>query len=96
MTVPGKRSQQTAALESGSNVVPREMARLHSGQVGASLLYCTVLHCTVLYFTIQVVGSLLDTPNCSGQISGGGGGATSADTGIMNNYLSNCRQLNDL
>ena len=73
MTVPGKRSQQTAALESGSNVVPREMARLHSGQVG---------------------GSLLDTPNCSGQISGGGG--TSADTGIMNNYLSNCRQLNDL
>ena len=29
----GKRSQQTAALESGSNVVPREMSRLHSGQV---------------------------------------------------------------
>ena len=31
---PGKRSQQTAALESGSNVVPREMARMASGQVG--------------------------------------------------------------
>ena len=28
----GKRSQQTAALESGSNVVPREMARM--GGVG--------------------------------------------------------------
>ena len=28
---PGKRSQQTAALESGSNVVPREMARMASG-----------------------------------------------------------------
>lgn len=34
----GKRSQQTAALESGSNVVPREMSRLHSGQLGAGLL----------------------------------------------------------
>ena len=31
--ITGKRSQQTAALESGSNVVPREMSRLHSGQV---------------------------------------------------------------
>merc|ERR1712126_347740 len=31
----GKRSQQTAALESGSNVVPREMARMASGQVSA-------------------------------------------------------------
>ena len=27
----GKRSQQTAALESGSNVVPREMARMGGG-----------------------------------------------------------------
>ena len=27
----GKRSQQTAALESGSNVVPREMARMVGG-----------------------------------------------------------------
>ena len=35
----GKRSQQTAALESGSNVVPREMARMASGQVsGGGLL----------------------------------------------------------
>ena len=32
----GKRSQQTAALESGSNVVPREMARIGGGGGGAS------------------------------------------------------------
>lgn len=63
----GKRSQQTAALESGSNVVPREMSRLHSGQLG---------------------GGLLDTPNCSGQISG-------PDT-HHNTFLQNCRQVNDL
>ena len=30
----GKRSQQTAALESGSNVVPREMARMGGGGGG--------------------------------------------------------------
>ena len=30
----GKRSQQTAALESGSNVVPREMARMGAGGGG--------------------------------------------------------------
>ena len=69
----GKRSQQTAALESGSNVVPREMARLGSGQVGAG-------------------GGLLDTPDCSGQISGG----QPANTGHMSGYLNNCRQINDL
>jgi len=34
----GKRDQKTAALESGSNVVPREMSRLHSGQLGGGLL----------------------------------------------------------
>ena len=63
----GKRDQKTAALESGSNVVPREMARIGtSGQVNAP--------------------SLLDTPNCSGQIPGD-----------VNSYnLNNCRQLNDL
>ena len=32
----GKRSQQTAALESGSNVVPREMARMAGAGAGAS------------------------------------------------------------
>ena len=71
----GKRSQQTAALESGSNVVPREMARLGSGQVGAG-----------------AGGGLLDTPDCSGQISGGQPG----NTGHMSGYLNNCRQINDL
>ena len=33
LTVPhprNKRSSQTAALESGSNIVPREMAKLHA------------------------------------------------------------------
>jgi len=63
----GKREAREAALESGSNVVPREMARISSsGQVNN--------------------GGLLDTPNCSGQI-----------TGEASSYnLNNCRQLNDL
>ena len=35
----GKRSQQTAALESGSNVVPREMARLGGENSGSYASY---------------------------------------------------------
>jgi len=59
----GKRSSQTAALESGSNVVPREMARLHSS---------------------------LDTPDVSQNLN------TPNDSMNLANFLSNCRQINDL
>eukprot|EP00090_Calanus_glacialis_P007777 TRINITY_DN16235_c0_g1_i1.p1 TRINITY_DN16235_c0_g1~~TRINITY_DN16235_c0_g1_i1.p1 ORF type:complete len:633 (-),score=136.14 TRINITY_DN16235_c0_g1_i1:44-1942(-) len=59
----GKRSSKTAALESGSNVVPREMARLQSS---------------------------LETPDTSQQLN------TPNDSLNLANYLTNCRQINDL
>ena len=45
LRIIGKRSQQTAALESGSNVVPREMSRLHSGQVSSLMMMMMMMIC---------------------------------------------------